>query len=251
MNGTQVLEWPYGNFEEMKLDTPYDAFKLAQCAPEFLPAASGGTRGSPNGPTEGRKLYVADEATLEGRSLRGHYISNTDRNKGHVAEAQFAAKARAAGFEVYKVPHWTHNYLGHVDFEIEWTGGPDGAAQTWLVDVKAPRALRRGRDLTDPMNCPQSQYACMELAPGGSLFGSKAHLVAYQIADPHGTFLIVDRAHSAAVIEQHLQKPETAAAGRAAWPEQSLWAPYVRSWEGVHTPLMYVPLEALKPLCRL
>lgn len=241
MNGTTVLEWPYGSFEEMKLDSPYDAFKLAQCAPGALPQRPD------YGPTEGRKLYVADEATLDGRSLRGHYISNTDRNKGHVAEAQFAAKARAAGFEVYKVPHWTHNYLGHVDFEIEWTGG----GPTWLVDVKAPRALRRGRDLSDPMNCPQSQYACMELAPGGSLFGSKAHLVAYQLADPAGTFLIVDRAHSASVIQEHLQKPETVAAGRAAWPEQSLWAPYVRSWEGVHTPMMYVPLEALKPLCRL
>lgn len=238
----------------MTLDAPYDASSLPQLTPETLFAMIG----HPGGATPGRKLYCAADATLEGPSLRGHFISNTDRNKGHVAESAFAAAARSAGFEVYQLPHFSHNYLGHVDFELEWPS----TGQTVYVDVKAPRSLRRGRDTKDPLNCPQSQYACIELAPGGSLFGSKAHLVAYQLAPASasggpvgaalaGPFVIVDRLHSVDVIKKHIESPEFLQGGRAAWPEQSLWAPYVRSWEGVHVPLMYVELRNLKPFATL
>lgn len=262
MDAAEILKWPYGAFSNMVLDDPFDSSALAPLTPGSLAArfaggAAGGASGAAGGPTPGRKLYRADDATLEGPALKGHYISNTDRNKGHQAEALFAQRARAAGFEVYQLPHFTHNYMGHVDFEVECPA----TGHTFLVDVKAPRALRRGRDAKDPLNRPQSQYACIELAPKGSLFGSKAHVVAYQLAGSDagtasngandGPFVLVDRAHTVSLIRDFIEKAEVAAAGRAAWPEQSLWAPYVRTWQGVSVPLMYVEVADLKPFARL
>lgn len=233
LNPEQVLQWPYGEFETMDPNKPaLDVSAL----PKTL------VRGY-RGPSSERKPWDATEVRhYSGAALRGAYISNTDRNKGAAAEASFAAACVAAGLKVFTLPHFSHNYLKHIDFEVEC---PDGLC-VW-VDVKAPKALRKlkcGPD--DPFARQQDHYVGFHLQPSGDLFGSQADLVAFGRTD--GSFVLADRLCIVDIVEDKLEG--ASARGRSAWPETALWAPYVRSWGSFHTVMAYMELEDLAPALR-
>jgi len=190
------------------------------------------------------------QGELSGKSLRGNYISNTDRNKGFQAEQAFAAKMEALGLQCFTLPHFSHNYLLHVDFEVEGpTIGPtamEGPYKKNLwVDVKSAKALRKTRNKDDPYNKPQDRYVCIELNAKGSLYGGHADYFAFGLTD--GTFLLADRKKLVACVNEKMKKPKY----RSAWPETALWCPYVRTYEGVSLVMTYMDLYDLPIECKI
>lgn len=221
LDANDVLKWPYGDFEVMKgkPDVTYDGFHI-----QFTREPS--SRRTPQSEVQ--------TALLQGRSLRGNYISNTDRNKGHVSETGFAKKLSALGLDVYALPHFESNYKRHIDFEVEQNG------KCCWIDVKAPKALRKTNRLDDPLNKPQNRYVCLQLTSNGDLFGSHSDYLAF--GQTNGDFIITDRLKVIECVKKHLVVTE----GRSAWPETSLWRPYVRSYNDFHLVMAYMDLEDLK-----
>ena len=120
MDALEVLKWPYGEFGQMDLSRPFTSASVSK-APLDL-----GVRG----PSE--KRLMRTEVVAKNVS-GGSYVSATDRNKGHVAEVAFAKAAEDLGYKVYSLPYYSHNYLRHIDYEVE---APNGLS--FWVDVKAP-----------------------------------------------------------------------------------------------------------------
>jgi hypothetical protein len=172
---------------------------------------------------------------LQGRSLRGNYISNTDRNKGHTAETLFAEIMESYGHKVYTLPHFSHNYKMHVDFEVETDHG------VFWIDVKSAKSLRKTLSKTDPFNRPQDKYVCLELNASGSLFGSHSDYIAFGLTD--GSFVISDRLKLVDIVKQ---KMAAMPKERSAWPETALWHPYVRTYNGISLVMTYMDLDDLK-----
>lgn len=220
---SEVLQWPYGDFPVMdttkhNIDYP-KTFEF-----QFTRACSAK-----------RTLFKDIEtAMLQGRSLRGNYISNTDRNKGRESENAFAKTMHDLGFQVYALPHFESNYKRHIDFEVE----KDGRA--FWIDVKAPKALRKTNRLDDPLNKPQDRYVCLQLTANGDLFGSHSDYLAFGLTN--GKFVVADRLKVIECVAKNLVTNE----GRSAWPETSLWRPYVRSYNDFHLVMAYMDLEDLK-----
>lgn len=178
------------------------------------------------------------QAHLQGKSLRGHYISNTDRNKGHVAEEAFATAMESIGLSVNVLPHFSHNYIKHIDFEIS-----DGHTCFW-IDVKSPKSLRKTMNPSDPFNKPQDKYICFELNSSGSLYGSHSDYVAFGLTD--GSFIVTDRLKLIDIVNSKMDF-NTRPKERSAWPETSLWQPYVRSYNNNHLVMAYMDLDDLRP----
>jgi hypothetical protein len=177
---------------------------------------------------------------LAGSSLKGAYISNTDRNKGLVAEDNFARLIVDQGLGIYTLPHFGFNYLQHVDFEIELV---DGTCM-W-VDVKAPKALRKLKcGPNDPFAKAQDRYVGFHLQPTGDLFGSKADCVAFGLTD--GSFLLADRTKIIDIVTTKLA-PAIERRQRSAWPETALWTPYYREAGASQAVMSYMDLDDLRP----
>lgn len=235
----RVLEWPYGDFEQM---IPCSSIDLSD-----LPVLSAHNINSLfKRPCSSEARPRPVQAELQGKSLRGHYISNTDRNKGHVAEEAFAsaieslaeAHGVASAAAVKTLPHFSHNYLKHIDFEIS-SGG-----QSFWVDVKSPKSLRKTMNKADLWNRPQDKYICFELNSSGSLFGSHSDYVAFGLTN--GSFILADRLKLIEIVNAKMDfsvRPKE----RSAWPETSLWQPYVRSYNDNHLVMAYMDLEDLRP----
>ena len=242
-----VLEWPYGDFEQM---IPCSSIDLSD-----LPVLSAhNVKSLFKRPCSSEARPRPVQAELQGKSLRGHYISNTDRNKGHVAEEAFAAAieslataasdtestmvASADTAAVKTLPHFSHNYLKHIDFEIS-SGG-----QSFWVDVKSPKSLRKTINKADLWNRPQDKYICFELNSSGSLFGSHSDYVAFGLTT--GSFILADRLKLIEIVNAKMDfsvRPKE----RSAWPETSLWQPYVRTYNNNHLVMAYMDLEDLRP----
>jgi hypothetical protein len=187
-------------------------------------------------PSQNRKaLSEVEPAMLQGRSLRGNYISNTDRNKGRISEDKFAQRLESLGFRVFVLPHFESNYKRHIDFEIQ-----DESGKCAWIDVKSPKALRKTNRLDDDLNKPQDRYVCLQLSEHGDLFGSYSDYLAFGLTS--GRFVITDRLKVIECVQKNLVTTE----GRSAWPETSLWRPYVRSYNNVHLVMTYMALEDLK-----
>jgi hypothetical protein len=253
---SEILQLPYdGSLSLMKLNEPFDHSSIPLASELLLSDKILFTREACSArkprPTQGE---------LSGKSLRGNYISNTDRNKGFQAEQAFAAKMEALGLQCFTLPHFSHNYLLHVDFEIEgptdWpavvepigeqsnaTQGP--CKKNLWVDVKSAKALRKTRNKDDPYNKPQDRYVCIELNARGSLYGGHADYFAFGLTD--GTFLLADRKKLVACVNEKMKKPEC----RSAWPETALWCPYVRTYEGVSLVMTYMDLNDLPIECKI
>lgn len=224
MDPLELLKWPYATSDPVDL-LPYDSSKLPLWTLKNF-----------RNKTETRKPFdFHDVGELTGGSLRGHYISNTDRNKGRLSERAFAVRVAAMGHELFSLPHFSHNYMMHIDFEV---AGQDCVA--W-VDVKAPRALRRMKG-DDPYSMPQNRYVCLEVHPTGSLYGGHADYVAF--GQTNGSFVVAERAALASVVTKRLAGVKE----RSAWPESALWLPYVRTFDGRHTVIVYVDLEDISEL---
>lgn len=223
LESKNVLEMPYGDFQVMNTDK--ETLKFERCLNLHL------TRR----PSAVRTPYEeVQTAMLQGRSLRGLYISNTDRNKGRLSEEAFAAAIKALGFRVYVLPHFESNYKRHIDFEIE----KDGLC--FWIDVKGPKALRKTNRLDDPLNKPQDRYICLQLTPNGDLFGSHSDYIAFGLTNGH--FVVADRLKVIECVKKNLVLSE----GRSAWPETALWRPYVRTYKDFHLVMTYMDLEDLK-----
>jgi hypothetical protein len=228
----EVLSWPYGDFEQMVPCSSIDlsglqVMSLDNCKSLFKRPSS----------LEAKNRPV--QAELQGKSLRGHYISNTDRNKGHLAETAFAEAMERMGLEVKVLPHFSHNYLKHIDFEI----ASDSAASFW-IDVKSAKSLRKTMNKSDAFNKPQDKYICFELNSSGSLFGSHSDYVAFGLTN--GSFIVADRHKIIDIVNAKMDftgRPKE----RSAWPETALWHPYVRSYNNNHLVMAYMDLEDLRP----
>lgn len=223
----RILELPYAQtLDPMSLSTTFDTSKLPRMTSEMC----FGLRR----PSTDLKEFVPD---LEHRLVaKGHYVSKTDRSKGHDAEQLFAQKMQALGHSVYKVPHFSHNYLRHIDFEIL-----DNQKQSANFDIKAPKALRKATNrYQDAYTEPQNTYVCMELNASGSLFhhGASDYLV---FGQTNGSFIGCDRQKLCNLVLEKLKEPKE----RSAWPETALWMPYVRSYENIHTVMSYMDLNDL------
>lgn len=228
-----VRTWPYGDFETIDIDClVFDSTGVMA-----MPLTNLGARE----PTSTRTAWDPDaKSHLSGSSLKGAYISNIDRNKGLQAEIQFAKRATALGLRVFALPHFSHNYKKHIDFEVE---GMDGRS-IW-VDVKAPKALRKmSAGPHDPYAKPQDRYVGFHLQPTGDLFGSEADYVAFGLTD--GSFLLGDRLKIKDIVETKLEGA-IAAKVRSAWPETALWTPYYREAGTSQAVMSYMDLNDLKP----
>jgi len=178
-------------------------------------------------------------ALLEGKSLKGNYISVTDRKKGYEWETLFEQKVLQHGLTVNRVPYFSHNYLKHIDFELV-----DKYNKSCFVDIKSPKALRKASKystkLEDPLTRPQNTYVCLELNSTGSLFGSESDYIVFSQTD--NSFLFCNRIKLIEIVKQKLNSQI-----RSAWPETALWIPYVRSFNDVHTVMTYMDLNDLHP----
>jgi hypothetical protein len=216
----EILKIPYANAEPIPLDNTFQ-FKKDCASIQNIGVRIDKTsaRTSRNGQTIGSNV--------------GNYVSQTDRGKGFVAEEAFAKKCEDHGLQVFALPHFTSNYRHHIDFEIE-----DGHGNTCWVDVKCPRALRKGsvHFKDDPYGLPQNRYVCLELHEGGSLFASKSDYLAFGQTD--GSFLLANRIKLIGLVVKKLKDTKE----RAPWPECSLWSPYVRTFRGIHSVICYVDL---------
>jgi len=214
-----ALALPYGEFaniELVPLSRDFGPLKPLTCSRQ---------------PTEGRK----ERSLVHHMSGSRGYSSCVDKGLGHVWEQKCALFLETAGFKVFDVPQFSHNYLMHVDFEVEANGQANG--RSFWVDVKAPKCLRKAsKSYSDPYATPQDAYVVLELMPNGSLFGSKADYLAFGCLD--GSFLFADRERLAQKVQEIVNLKE-----RAAWPECALLVPYVRSYEGRHTVMTYVPVK--------
>ena len=231
MDSYAVAKWPYGSFEAMAVLPGLDWSHLP--CPEALTLK--------RAPSEARKPRGAQLETMAGRSLRGNYISNTDRGKGFTSEQAFADAMERHGFKLYALPHFEANYKRHVDFEVE-PEGPTAGCCCW-IDVKSPKALRKASasaaSRADPMCQPQDRYVCLQLTAKGDMYGSEADYLAFGLTT--GQFLVADRWKVIECVEKHLVTTE----GQAPWPENSLWRPYVRTFNGVSLVMCYMDLKDL------
>jgi hypothetical protein len=227
LDANEVLTWSYGEFGLMSItQKPIEYSK-------DLFSLNGLTFSRP--PSENRKK--PEQATLAGRSLRGNYISNTDRNKGRVSEELFAEKLEATGLSVFTLPHFESNYKKHIDFEVQ-----DATGRCLWIDVKSPKSLRKTNMKDDDYGKPQDRYVCLQLSDNGDLFGSHSDYIAFGLTD--GRFIISDRLKLIECVSKHLLASPIL--GRSAWPETALWVPYVRSYKNVHLVMTYMDLEDLK-----
>lgn len=223
-----VLQWPYGEYDSMIPESTMNLEGLANFDASLLKTSRQAT-------VERKPRPQVHE--LQGRSLRGNYISNTDRNKGQLAETLFAESMEALGHTVYVLPHFSHNYKMHVDFEVETTHG------VFWVDVKSAKSLRKTMSKTDPFNRPQNKYVCLELNSSGSLFGSHSDFIAFGLTD--NSFILVDRLKLVDIVTAKMDF-KTRPQERSAWPETALWQPYVRSYNGVNLVMTYMDLDDLR-----
>jgi hypothetical protein len=168
--------------------------------------------------------------------LPGNYVSQTDRAKGFAAEATFIENIKKLGLEIYKLPHYSHNYKKRVDFEIV---DPKTGRATW-VDVKAPRALRKAMGPKDTYGKPQDRYVCLEVSKNGSLFSGESDYIVFQQTD--GTFLWASKV----LLVDFLNKKLVNSTERSTWPETACCVPYVRSYMQMHMVLTYVDLTDLQ-----
>ena len=222
ITATDALALPYGDLPNMALEL-VDIKEPSALAVDTI---------YPRLPSAERKPRSSQVHMTGSRG----YSSCVDRNQGHVYEQSCAANLEARGFKVYDVPQFSHNYMMHVDFEVE---APNGTC--FWIDVKAPKCLRKSKlkglkGPKDPYAMPQDKYVVVELMPNGSLFGSKADYLAFARLD--GSFVFADRQALAKQVQDTVKLTE-----RAAWPECALWVPYVRSFEGRHTVMTYVPMQ--------
>lgn len=230
LRASDVLKWPYGDFEVMELGP-------CRVAPNADTNASLKELVFKRGPCASRKAFGQEVQMLSGRSLRGNYISNTDRNKGRIYEDLFAKKAIESGLEVFTLAHFEFNYKKHVDFEVQNSEG-----LSFWVDVKGPKALRKTNIKDDLWAKAQDRYVCLQLTDNGDLFGSHADYIAFGLTD--GRFIMCDRLKIIECVSRCLiARPEV---GRSAWPETSLWVPYVRSFNDVSLVMTYMDLYDLK-----
>jgi hypothetical protein len=239
----EVLSWPYGDFEQMVPCSSIDlsglqVMSLDNCKSLYKRPSSLDAKSRPV------------QAELQGKSLRGHYISNTDRNKGHLAETAFAEAMERMGLEVKVLPHFSHNYLKHIDFEIASAASADSdsadsdSAASFWIDVKSAKSLRKTMNKSDAFNKPQDKYICFELNSSGSLFGSHSDYVAFGLTN--GSFIVADRHKIIDIVNAKMDftgRPKE----RSAWPETALWHPYVRSYNNNHLVMAYMDLEDLRP----
>lgn len=232
LDSYEVAKWPYGSFESMVVMPGLDW--------SHLPGAEAlqGTRPA----SEARKPRASGLETMGGRALKGHYISNTDRGKGFTSEKAFAEALERHGFQVYTLPHFEANYKRHIDFEVS-TSTDDGSEACFWVDVKSPKALRKASaqaaSRADPMSQPQDRYVCLQLTANGDMHGSEADYLAFGLTT--GQFLVADRHKIIECVNRHLVTTE----GQSAWPETSLWRPYVRTYHGVSLVMCYMDLKDL------
>jgi len=230
-----ILAMPYGDFEVMNTERPDGAVSkdLGAGGSDGLSTING-LQFTREPSTKRTPFADVQVAMLQGRSLRGNYISNTDRNKGRVSEDTFAKAASSAGLGVFVLPHFESNYKRHIDFEIEYQG------RCFWIDVKSPKALRKTNRLDDPLNKPQDRYVCLQLTPNGDLYGSHSDYLAFGLTN--GQFIIADRLKVIDCVAKCLVLTE----GRSAWPETALWRPYVRTYNDFHLVMTYMDLEDLK-----
>jgi hypothetical protein len=237
---SEVLKWPYGDFEMMSPCAPVGLSIEHFVGPLIGPDKAGPDKAGLlfNRPeSQKRKAHSLEPQMLAGRSLRGNYISNTDRNKGRIYEDLFALAAQKCGLQVFTLPHFEFNYKKHVDFEVQNASG-----LSFWVDVKGPKALRKTNIKDDQWAKPQDRYVCLQLTDNGDLFGSHADYIAFGLTD--GRFIVCDRLKIIECVSKCLiAKPEV---GRSAWPETSLWVPYVRSFNDVSLVMTYMDLHDLK-----
>jgi len=153
-----------------------------------------------------------------------------DIAEGSRFEQLFQTKMEAQGFKVYEVPFWSYNYKKHIDFEIE-----DSNGQCAFVDIKTPRSLRKSK----ATQMGQNRYIVVELMPYGSLFGSHSDYIAFGQTDD--TFLVCSRPKLDAMVKSRMPNFRV----RSAWPETALNVPYVRSYEGRNSSMMYLDIEDL------
>lgn len=226
LNVHEVLKWPYGDFKPMEPGLSFEADDFISKAMIFS-----------RGPSSDRRDPLLETQTLAGRSLRGNYISNTDRNKGRESEDLFAKKLRSLGLSVFTLPHFESNYKKHIDFEVQ---NSDGRC-AW-IDVKGPKALRKTNMKDDMLNKPQDRFVCLQLSDNGDLFGSHSDYIAFGLTD--GRFIISDRLKLIDCVSKHLVARSDV--GRSAWPETALWVPYVRTYKNVNLVMTYMDLNDLK-----
>jgi len=179
-----------------------------------------------------KSLYELPKVN-EGSFLKRQF--KVDQEDGKQFEVKFKDLMQSSlSYKVHEVPFWSYNYKQHIDFEVQ-----DASGKCAFVDVKAPRSLRKSRLKNDPMAKPQNKYVVAELMPFGSLFGSKADYIAFGQTD--GTFVVCDTQKLQKLVKTKMQT----FTNRSAWPETSLWCPYVRSYEGRNSAMMYMDLDTL------
>ena len=142
---------------------------------------------------------------------------------GADAEAAFLAIAAARGWTPRLVTAaQTYDYNHHVDCLLRREG------QELWVDVKAPRALRRGAP-------PQVSFIFVELHATGWLLRGRADVIAVRIAT--GAFALLDRLRLVEYAHSVLRTDYS-----VAWPEQSLFRCYSRTNSRYTTAMTLVPI---------
>lgn len=237
LNTSTVLTWPYQEFSQIEVkaletDATNANFELFEC---MLKQSTKVRRSD--------KLW-SFERPLD--TLRANYISTTDRSKGFAYECTLVKKLQALGLECHEVSQ-QDNYMNHIDIEVALPASFE--SNVIHIDVKSPCALRKARPLKkhqelDPLSEPQNRYVCMQLDGRSSLYNGLSDYIAFGQTD--GTFLFARR-HALLQAVQEKMAPflNGTLNYRSAWPECSLWVPYVRSFNGVHTLMTFMDLNDL------
>lgn len=240
LSTSTVLSWPYEDLPQIE---PAEA-----CNFTFPVATFELVSGLIKESTKARRSVKPWSFERPLDTLRANYISTTDRSKGFAYECSLVRKLQAMGLECHEVSQ-QDNYMHHIDIEIALPAEHGEHDKVIHVDVKSPCALRKARPLKkhqepDPLSEPQNRYVCMQLDGRSSLYNGLSDYIAFGQTD--GTFLFVRR-HELLQTVQEKMAPflNGTLIYRSAWPECSLWVPYVRSFNGVHTLMTFMDLNDL------
>ena len=230
LNAKDVLAWPYEDLPVMDASESYQSDKTKEFNLQGIRA-----------PSSDRKLYNENKIM---ESLAGNYVSAYDRSKGHNTEVLLVRKLRAIGLECYELPHYSGNYLRHIDIEVQW---PNGSC-LWL-DAESPKALKKGAPLKpgqtpNPLTLPQDRFVCLQLGSRSTLFGGSSDYLAFGLTN--GEFLFSKKEDIVHIAEQKVHRQK-----RAAWPQCALWYPYVRTFNDVSVVMTYMDLNDLHITCKL
>lgn len=228
LKATEVLKWPY--CDDLPIMDPSSSFNTSSLA------IFAGFKGI-HEPTPGRTLFDVTKYT---ETSAGLFVSSTDRARGFNAEKMLVTKLRLAGHECYELPHFTYNYIKHIDLEVQC---PNGLVVH--IDVESPKSLRKANHACpNNLSKPQDRFVCLQLGTHSTLYGGCADYMAFGLTND--AFLFSERCSLIEAIESKMVDFVNGTKRyRSAWPETALWIPYVRTFNEKSIVMTYMDLNDL------